>query len=250
MTLIYLMIAIVLAVAGAAFALAMRGKKGAQPPGQPPTTPYEVAYLHGGPSAAIGIALFHLCTGGLLNAIAGRVKVAKPGVVDQCEHDLERTIVNMIGDGLSVQTILKDPAITRATQSIRSALTQSQLLADDALQAENRTLAFMIGGGVAGLTLIFAIVRVVQGAADAGQLFGAFVVIALLFAGIAMTSPRLTPRGVKVLANLQNRYKRNADSKTSAGGPESLIIAGLFGFTALPETEQPLARIIFYKGKK
>jgi len=250
MTLLFLMLTIVFGIAGVAAVIVLRGKKGALGPcSRPPTDPYQIAYLNGGPEGAIRIALFSLVQAGLLTAVAGRVKVAKPGAAQLCSNDLERTIINMVGEGLAVATVVTDPAIVRGTQSFRAALIGEHLLADNELRASNRTLTLIVGGMVAGFALLGFIIQVARGAEDAGMLLGALVAVAAVFGGLSAVVPRLTPRGTHALTGLRQRFQKTADSKSSQGGPESLIIAGLFGFTALPVAEQPLARVIFFKGK-
>lgn len=250
MTLLFLMLTIVFGVAGVAAVIVLRGKKGALGPcSRPPTDPYQIAYLNNGPDGAIRIALYSLVQAGLLTAVAGRVKVAKPGAAQLCENDLERTIINMVGEGLAVSTVVSDPAIVRGTQSFRAALISEHLLADDELRASNRTLTLMVGGVVAAFALLFFIIQVARGADDAGILLGALLAVIVVFGGLAAVLPRLTPRGSHALTGLRQRFQQTAANKSSQGGPESLVIAGLFGFTALPTAEQPLARVIFFKGK-
>jgi len=248
MVLFFLMFGVVLAIAGVAAVIVLRTKKGALGPcSRPPTDPYSIAYLNAGPDGAIRIGLYSLVQAGLLTPIAGRVKVAKPGAAQLCANDLERIIINMVGEGLAVATVVKDPAILRGTQSFRAQLVSEQLLADDSLRVANRNLALMIGGGVVGFVLLGIILSLTQDAPDVGGLFVLMVVVAAAFAGLAAVTPRLTPRGQHALGNLRQRFQKTAENKSSQGGEESLIVAGLFGFTALPTAEQPLARVIFFK---
>jgi len=250
MVLFFLMFGVVLAIAGVAAVIVLRTKKGALGPcSRPPTDPYSIAYLNAGPDGAIRIGLYSLVQAGLLTPIAGRVKVAKPGAAQLCANDLERIIINMVGEGLAVATVVKDPAILRGTQSFRAQLVSEQLLADDSLRVANRNLALMIGGGVVGFILLGIILSLTQDAPDVGGLFVLMVVVAAAFAGLAAVTPRLTPRGQHALGGLRQRFQKTAENKSSQGGEESLIVAGLFGFTALPTAEQPLARVIFFKSK-
>jgi len=250
MVLFFLMFGVVLAIAGVAAVIVLRTKKGALGPcSRPPTDPYSIAYLNAGPDGAIRIGLYSLVQAGLLTPIAGRVKVAKPGAAQLCANDLERIIINMVGEGLAVATVVKDPAILRGTQSFRAQLVSEQLLADDSLRVANRNLALMIGGGVVGFVLLGIILSLTQDAPDVGGLFVLMVVVAAAFAGLAAVTPRLTPRGQHALGGLRQRFQKTAENKSSQGGEESLIVAGLFGFTALPTAEQPLARVIFFKSK-
>jgi len=252
MVLFFLMFGVVLAIAGVAAVIVLRTKKGALGPcSRPPTDPYSIAYLNAGPDGAIRIGLYSLVQAGLLTPIAGRVKVAKPGAAQLCANDLERIIINMVGEGLAVATVVKDPAIMRGTQSFRAQLVSEQLLADDSLRVANRNLALMIGGGVVGFVLLGIILSLTlyKNSPDIGNLFVLLVIVTAPFAALAALTPRLTPRGQHALGGLRQRFQKTAENKSSQGGEESLIVAGLFGFTALPTAEQPLARVIFFKSK-
>jgi len=240
----FLMIAIVLAVAGAAAVVVLRGKRGAQAPcPKPPTDPYKIAYLAGGADGVIRIAIYQLCSTGLLTAVAGRLKRAKPDAESLAESDLDRAIVRMVGEGLNVATILKDPNILRTAESLRGSLVGEQLVADDQIRDGNRNLA-LIAGGVALAVTILGIVLNLDEAAD---LLIALVVIGGIFGFLAAKPPTLTPRGNHALASLRSRFQQTAKNKSSTGGIESLTVAALYGFDALPAAEQPLARVIFYK---
>lgn len=221
--------------------------------GEPPTldlsNPYLIAYLRGGRTETIALALASLVDRGLLRALGDSVTVASRDS-RHVQSALERAVVARCGEWAKPAELVRDKAfLSRECGELELRLKTLGLLPDGEAASYRRRLllgAIMMLGGVAFTKVGVALQR---GHHNVGFL----VILTLLAAGIAyrVTHPFRTRRGDRVLADLRTLFSalRDRVDGIARGGAtaELALVASVFGIAVLPESLFPERMMLYPK---
>jgi uncharacterized protein (TIGR04222 family) len=213
-----------------------RARERADIPSRPLSDYLEIAFLRGGSTEAIRVAVITLLDRGVL-AISGTngVRVAQAGAAGRLTRRTERAIATRAEQSTTPQQLLADRHVTDAvTLDCEAALVQRGLLPSAPQQAARRRLFLQAGGVlalVAGLKIWLAFAR---GRSNVGFLV-VLAAIAIAAVGIA-TFPRLTPAGTALLEDLRTLFSglkdRAASMRPQQGGTDLALLAAVFGVSA------------------
>lgn len=211
----------------------------ADAPARPLADYLEIAFLRGGSTEAIRVAVITLIDRGVL-AISGSdsVQVAQADAARRLTRRTEQAIATRAARTATPQQLISDTEVTEAARlECEPELVRRGLLPSADQRAARRRLFLQAGGGlalVAGLKIWLAFAR---GHSNVGFLIGltAIFLIALAMA----TQPRLTPAGTALLQDLRTLFSGLKDRASSMrpqhGGTDFALLAAVFGVgAALP----------------
>ncbi len=210
--------------------------------------PYRIAYLRGGAAEALKVAAFALIDRGLLTVDASGDKLtAKPNAEELVRRPIEKSILARFRHSSDVTKLFEGAESNSACQQYLRELTDARLLYGNGPNTHRLSsvlAATGVIGGVAGIKLLLAIQR--------GKSNIMFLVIlalvGIVFAWASMLSRRsgLGLRFLKDQQTLFHRLKKQAQQIKSGGGSaDAVILAALFGLTALPANAFPFLKKLF-----
>lgn len=208
----------------------------ADTPARPLSDYLEIAFLRGGSTEAIRVAVITLIDRGVL-AISGSdsVQVAQADAARRLTRRTEQAIATRAARTATPQQLISDTDVTAAvTLDCEPELVRRGLLPSADQRAARRRLFLQAGGGlalVAGLKIWLAITR-------GHYNIGFLIVLAAIFlvaAAIAI-HPRLTPPGAALLEDLRTLFgglkDRASSMRPQQGGTDFALLAAVFGVAA------------------
>src|SRR5258708_4000688 len=231
----YIGIALIVVIA---MKLAIDMGEGGAPPALPLGDPYQIAWLRGGTPEAARIAVLSLIDRSLLVVdlddlvIPNRVRSF---VLQPIESAI---LARCAGSRTAVTDVLSDPAVEPACASYQAQLEQMQLTPDAGLQA--RRFNWFAFGAV--ILLGVAVIEIAV-AIDRARYKIAFLVILtaiVLWAAWRLVSRRRTSLGDRMLKDLRRLFRalrrRAASIRPGAMTSDAMLLAAVFGLSALPST--------------
>jgi uncharacterized protein (TIGR04222 family) len=203
---------------------------GAEPGEVPDLTPYEAAYLGGGPDLAVHAAIASLVHRRVLAVHPTDRKVSVQDLLPSGAHPLERRIYHAAGEGETISQVRADAST--ALDKLRTRLQEDGLV----LANDRATVIQFFTGLVLTLVTLLGVAKTVVGL-ERGRPVGFLVTLTFVSLGLAIVfftkRPLRSHRGDHVLAQLR---ERNAALRSTAGSrPEKLaaddvvLALGLFG---------------------
>jgi uncharacterized protein (TIGR04222 family) len=197
--------------------------------------PYLVAYLRGREPETARVAIVSLLDRGLL-AAEGDKLTAKSGAASRARRPLEREILKCFASTATAATIFKHDGFAGACRGLRDELAKLSLVPTGSGKAWAVLLRLGLLGLLAGVAIIKINVAIARGRSNFGFLIllSAVAVIAML----VRKSPVRTRQGEVLLDELRDRFgqlnERGKSIKTGGGSHELVLLAAIFGLTALP----------------
>jgi uncharacterized protein (TIGR04222 family) len=225
-------VAVLGASAGVALVLRWLLRLPSAEPGEdvPELTPYEAAYLGGGPDLAVHAAIANLAHRRVLAVQPVERKVSVQDLLPSGAHRLERRIYHAAGEGETISQVRADASTV--VDKLRKRLQEDGLILAD----ERATVIRFFSGLLLALVTLLGLAKIVVGL-ERGRPVGFLVALTFVSLGVAIVfftkRPLRSRRGDQVLARLQ---EQNAALRSAAGSrpeqlaAEDLVLAlGLFG---------------------
>lgn len=208
--------------------------------------PYLIAYLRGGESEALRVAVISLVDRGLLLMNDQIIRRADHVTENTAKNQIEYEVLNRLGAPTKATSVLKDERLKAAFQPYRDKLERAGLVPDAATRAARlkRLLLALLALGVVGgikIQIGLSLERPIG--------FLVFMMIVAMIVAFVSSFPRLTARGKATLEDITNLYselktRANSFSPGSATAELAMLVA-VFGVEALAATSSGYARSLF-----
>src|SRR5262249_29487559 len=208
--------------------------------------PYLIAYLRGGESEALRLAVISLVDRGMLIMDDLFIQRADHVSNDMVKHPVEYETLKKFSAPGKAHTIFSDNELRSALQPYRYNLELAGLLPDRAVRSARlkRFLLALAALGIVGVVKIQIGLSLEKPVSFLGMMMIGAMVIAAGF-----SFPRLPDRGKETLADITNRYsglKEQIYSFTpGSASAELAMFAAVFGVGALAGTQFAYARTLF-----
>ncbi len=198
--------------------------------------PYQIAYLRGGSKHLIQTTVFSLLDRKLLKARDVYLRTVDPKSVEAVRRPLEKAILQRYVVEDKAATLFSDPDVASKAEDIGDVLRDRELIPGDK-QNSHRLKLFWIGlmllWGTAGIKIYVAISR--------GRFNFIFLIILSIVSAVLlwkMLHKSRTYAGDSELKSLKEMfgrlYKRRKSLEPYSGANELVLLAALFGLSALP----------------
>lgn len=203
------------------------------------TNPYEIAYLRGGPSEAIRVAVIGLIERGVLTADERQVVRAYDGCEPAIADPFERKIAEWFDIRGTAETAANSDYLKELLQPIRERLEPEGLIVNEELSAVRN---WLIGAVLSSLWIVsMTKIAIALGRGKHNVLFLiVLTVIATIIAMTALYSGDRTAAGDIALRRL--RVFHLAKLGLNPSGNEILLYAAVFGASAAPLLANPYQR--------
>jgi uncharacterized protein (TIGR04222 family) len=211
--------------------------------------PLAIAYLRGGALEVLRVTAFSLVDRGLL-LFDGRTLCAKSKIAGSLvRRPLEKALLERLAAPTATSSMLADAALRSACEGFAETLRDSSLVASAETYAARRPIFLLASatlGGLAGLKIIIALVRGHTNIAV--LLVSGLICLAILF---RMYRRERTARGDRALADLKvllaGRKRQSHRIKPGGASDDALLLAAVYGFSALPAESFPYLGKLFPK---
>jgi uncharacterized protein (TIGR04222 family) len=206
--------------------------------------PYRIAYLRGGTSEVLRVAIFNLVDRGLIAYDTRTLRVQRADAADFLTRPLDKAIVSHCRQAVEVEQAIRSPALRAAARVYDQALGARGLVPDEAENAARKRFGGAAIGLLAGVALVKVVLALSQGHRNVELLF---IIPVFAVAGVA-TACRWQPTraGRQAVASLQQLMTRLQHSapRLRPGGVtnEALMLAAVYGLDALPRGVFPIAK--------
>ena len=231
----YICVALIVVIA---LKLVIDGAEGGAPPALPLSDPYQIAWLRGGTPEAARIAVLSLTDRGLL-AVSGDNLVNSSHAQPVVREPIESAILARCRPfGTAATAVLGDPGVERACAPYRARLERLQLMPDVAMRAQ-RYRGFTIASAILfGIALAKIVIAFGRNRYNVGFLL-ILTAIALGLVWLLVHRPR-THLGNRMLKDLKRLFRalrqRAATIRAGAMTSDAMLLAAVFGISALPAT--------------
>jgi uncharacterized protein (TIGR04222 family) len=230
-----------------ALELVRRALESAAPPKMDLADPYLVAYLRGGESEVLRVAVISLIDRGLLIANGNTITRASTATPNSARKAIDQALLQRFATPGDADSIFDDSSLRFHCAQYEASLKRDGLLPDDSVQTA-RAFRFFVAVFilvlVGGLKLVIAFQR---GRTNVGFLIILIIIATIVAAKVAF--PRLTASGRAMLDDIKNIY---ADLKSRAqfirpGGAtiEAAMLAAAFGIGSLEGADFAYTRSLF-----
>jgi uncharacterized protein (TIGR04222 family) len=231
----YICVALIVVIA---LKLVIDGAEGGAPPALPLSDPYQIAWLRGGTPEAARIAVLSLTDRGLL-AVSGDNLVNSSHAQPVVREPIESAILARCRPfGTAATAVLGDPGVERACAPYRARLERLQLMPDAAMRAQ-RYRAFTIASAILfGIALAKIVIAFGRNRYNVGFL----LILTAIALGLVwlLVRRRRTHLGNRMLKDLQRLFRalrqRAATIRAGAMTSDAMLLAAVFGISALPAT--------------
>ncbi len=213
--------------------------------------PYQIAFLRGGASEAVKVAVVSLVDRKLLRAGEGTICIAVPDADAFGRRTLEQAILERARQALSPAALLADGAVQAACLEYEASLSVRGLLADARTHAARSTpLAVMV------LVMVGIAVLRIGNALVHGRHNVGFLVVLTVVTVVAMVPAyrdRLTGLGREALAKLRTLFRslkaRAASIAPGGATSDAVLLAAVFGLAALPAHAFPCVQQLYPRSR-
>jgi uncharacterized protein (TIGR04222 family) len=231
----YICVALIVVIA---LKLVIDGAEGGAPPALPLSDPYQIAWLRGGTPEAARIAVLSLTDRGLL-AVSGDNLVNSSHAQPVVREPIESAILARCRPfGTAATAVLGDPGVERACAPYRARLERLQLMPDAAMRAQ-RYRGFTIASAILfGIALGKIVIAFGRNRYNVGFL----LILTAIALGLVwlLVRRRRTHLGNRMLKDLQRLFRalrqRAATIRAGAMTSDAMLLAAVFGISALPAT--------------
>jgi uncharacterized protein (TIGR04222 family) len=231
----YICVALIVVIA---LKLVIDGAEGGAPPALPLSDPYQIAWLRGGTPEAARIAVLSLTDRGLL-AVSGDNLVNSSHAQPVVREPIESAILARCRPfGTAATAVLGDPGVERACAPYRARLERLQLMPDAAMRAQ-RYRGFTIASAILfGIALAKIVIAFGRNRYNVGFL----LILTAIALGLVwlLVRRRRTHLGNRMLKDLQRLFRalrqRAATIRAGAMTSDAMLLAAVFGISALPAT--------------
>jgi len=231
----YICVALIVVIA---LKLVIDGAEGGAPPALPLSDPYQIAWLRGGTPEAARIAVLSLTDRGLL-AVSGDNLVNSSHAQPVVREPIESAILARCRPfGTAATAVLGDPGVERACAPYRARLERLQLMPDAAMRAQRYRWFAIASAILFGIALAKIVIAFGRNRYNVGFLL-ILTAIALGLVWLLVHRPR-THLGNRMLKDLKRLFRalrqRAATIRAGAMTSDAMLLAAVFGISALPAT--------------
>jgi uncharacterized protein (TIGR04222 family) len=211
--------------------------------------PYAIAYLRGGKSELLRVAVVSLVDRGLLASAGDMVVTTQVGRETAARKSVERELLRFCEAPRQPAELFQSRVADVETREYDSLLARQKLMPDDDIVRERRLLF----GGAAGVLLLFSLAKIAiaLGRGRSNILFLVLLTLFVLWRAWRVAFPRLTSHGQQFIAQLQNLFeslKLRAPALRPGGANADLVLAAaVFGISVLPAGAFASTKKLFQK---
>jgi uncharacterized protein (TIGR04222 family) len=239
---------------GVAVALALRASRRRNEEGPAPridtSDPYLIAYLRGGKNEAARVAAVSLVDRGLLKE-EGDDKLWAVGGSGMVRRPIEKALLRVFAHPAAVGAMFNDREIEDACREFQDHLTRRGCLPNEDVRAQRRRLFMMALAVLLGVAAIKIAVALGRGRTNIVFLIVFAIVLTIVCWNVV--NRRRTRRGDETMQDLQRLFARleaRALSLVPGGAnADAVMLAAVFGVTALPSAGFAYAHRLFRKSK-
>lgn len=213
--------------------------------------PYKIAYLRGGASEALRVAVFSLIDRGLLKSVGDQI-VAEPQAMALVQRPIEKAVVNFFENPGEVKDLFSDSAAQEAGEEYRLSLIREGLMAGPDTYAQRKTLAVTALCLIIGISTTKIVVAIMRGRHNIGFL----IILSIVFAvwALAIWLRKRTGAGDEIIHQMTLRFRtlklRAANLRPGGMTNEAAFLAAVFGISRLSGDQFPYVRVLFPKASK
>lgn len=204
--------------------------------------PYLIAYLRGGVTEAVNVAVISLLDRNLITAEGTTLTAARDRSAAGVTHDLEKSILKALP--IAITKLLSE--LRCSLDGYQTHLLRHGLIASEGLKAYRRNVYLAAVTLLAGTALL----KVSIGVSRGRPVF--LLIILAVLAAIVLTVaafPKTTRRGQQTLQECRHLFSglRDASATWQPGSatPDLVMMAAVFGAAAIPMTAAPYRRELF-----
>lgn len=209
--------------------------------------PYLIAFLRGGANEAIRIATVSLVDRGLLLADEARLRTRLGFSPRDVRRPLEKALLALYASPRDAADAYADAAVKAGAEALRGELARHGLLpAEETVQARRGRLVALVV-----LLLVVAGAKLLVALSAGRKNVGFLIVLAIVLpvAARLVHNPGRTRKGDALLADLRTLFAglkdRAATLAPGGASAEAVLLASVFGVTALPEAGFGYAKKLF-----
>ena len=209
--------------------------------------PYFIAYLRGGTSETIRIAVFNLLDRGFL-AFEKKKLVAKRSDIELLRRPIDRALLQTCATPRTLLQLVSDVVVQLNCRDYGDELRRRSFLIDDAQRLARRSTVFIGISVLLGVAAVKIALAVHRGHFNLTFLMMPAVVAVyavIIVCGVKQRTP-LGQRALSQLRELTSRLRqRAAELRPGGASTDALLLAGVFGVGALPTEAFPLLTKIY-----
>jgi uncharacterized protein (TIGR04222 family) len=210
--------------------------------------PYLIAYLRGGKNETVRVATTSLIDRGLLTVAGSSVSIAPGRSAEELRVPIEKSLVIFFRKTADAASAFK-ASWQSETESYERELIRLELLPG----AQRKTAQTLRGGiGIAFLWTV-ALVKILVALQRGRSNIQFLIILAILFAFAAwkIATPRLTRKGLAMVASLRILFRALQDRATTLlpgrNPNELLLLAAVFGVSTIPAGAFPYTKSLYPK---
>jgi len=228
--------------------LILRSERKAAPAHWDFTDPYKIAYLRGGVSEALRVAIFSLIDRGLLKAIGDEI-IAEPRAKTLVQRPIEKAVVKLFDRPHEVKDVFSDSAAQGAGEDYRRALIHEGLCADTYVYLSRMTLAVAALCLILGVSATKVVIAIMRGRYNI--IFLLILSIVFVIWAVSTWKRQRTGAGDEIIRQMTLRFHslklRAANLRPGGMTNEPAFFAAVFGLTALSGDYFPFVKVLFPK---
>jgi uncharacterized protein (TIGR04222 family) len=209
--------------------------------------PYRIAFLRGGKSELVRVAVVSLVDRGLLAVPHTHIQTTAVGRETEVRKRIERDLLLHCQTLREPKDLFTGDRFDAAAAEYEGELTRMRLLPDAEMKARRRALFL----GASAVLLFFSVTKIVI-ALNRGRMNVGFLILLTIVALALLlksVNPRLTARGIALLENVQNLFLslkvRAPQIRPGGASTELVMLAAVYGVGALPRETFVWARQLF-----
>jgi uncharacterized protein (TIGR04222 family) len=209
--------------------------------------PYRLAFLRGGTGELLRVAVVSLVDRGLLDVQYDRMQTTPVGLESAPRKPIEQQLVAYFAAGRPVKDLFHGGHFDQTASEYEKELSRMKLLPDDEMRNARRKLLYLAAAVLIGVSAIKIGVALSRGRTNlAFLIILTFVALVLLGRSIAT---RRSARGDALMVNVANMFQslrlRAPQIATGGATTEVVMLAAVFGVTALPKENFRWAHTLF-----
>ncbi len=210
--------------------------------------PYRIAYLRGGAAEALKVAAFALIDRGLLKVSNTSDQLTSaPNAEELVRRPIEKSVLALFRMPTDVTRLFENAELNPACKQYLQELTDARLLYGSGPQPHRFSSVLAASGAIGGVAGIKFLLAIQRGKSNIMFLL-ILAAVGIAFAWASMISRRsgLGLRFLKDQRTLFGRLQKQAQFiKPGGGSADAVILAALFGLTALPANAFPFVKKLF-----
>jgi uncharacterized protein (TIGR04222 family) len=213
--------------------------------------PYVIAYLRGAEPETLRVAAVSLIDRGLLVATGTQLKTAENASPDAVRRPVEKELLRKFKQADEASSIFDDSRLRATCKPYEQTLKTAGLLPNETIAGARWTRLLMACGVLGGVAIVKIVIALERGRTNVW--FLVILTVLAIVVAVKISFPRLTESGKAMLADLQNLYSGLKDRalflRTGGATIEPVMLAAVFGVTALQSADFAFTHVLFPRAK-